>query len=409
MRNITSGSALHNHRAVLVIAPALVLALALAAAGCRDHKAAPPSPAEQAPATTTAATDDGGLVDVSAVTAWEQLARRLRAGERPDLAEYQRLFSLPGQALAYDQTATRGLKPYVLRNCSEAVFHPEGCLVRKHPKRKDVMDNLAFLKPRLDALDTLLTTLRERRVDREILALAGQWVPAGRLPPSLAVRLFVGTPSMRYDSTTQSLLVDAGLALASGPDQLVRMAAANLYRYFVPLQGPEPARAANGALAAAAALEKLTRDGVAGWIEDYADQTFPPDHPLLGRTATQRAGVVSRAAEALPRLADMVKGALADPAELDRNGYAVERYLRLGNRYTELGYAMAALVADRLGESALHAAAADPVAFLDTYQRAAAEADAAPGQLALLEPFPGDVRDAWADLYRREFPGTTRE
>ncbi len=175
------------------------------------------------------------------------------------------------------------------------------------------------------------------------------------------------------------MLVDAGVAAAAGPTRLPRLLAAQLYRALAPRDGPEPYKARDGVAALVATFAQLRRDGVAGWLEDFPEVEFDSTHPLVGRAEKDRRNWHRLATRSLSALQEMLPALLADPAVLDTKGTVVDDLLRGNRTYRATGYAMAALIATRLGEPRLQAAArGTPVDFLAAYQEAATKGDVGP-------------------------------
>jgi len=416
----------HNRPGTSILAGLLILVLVLPAGGCRrdDEVAdtpavrvptsAPADPARARPVAASPAPSPADLgdaatsIDISAARGWLVLARRLAAGERPTLADFTRLYDLPGFAHAYDDPfGPRALRPGNLKRLTDYLFLGRKAAGGRQPKRQDVLHNLEYLRPRLARLDTFLTELAGSDLARRSLAMAAPWLPPGNVPRSLTVRLFVGPPSIRYWEPDHEMIVDAGLALASGRQQLARLVAANLYRYHAPVLGPRPEEASSGDRALAAAFDELRRQGIAAWIERLPDLSFDPAHPDLGDPNRRHSDPVAEAAGWLPTVFDMLDGLLGqdDRQLLAQRGRSLGDYLRIGGRAPVLGYAMAALIDDRLGPATLQACCNDPVAFVARYQQAATDGGAT-GRLSLLKPFPAEIYHRLERLLREIYPST---
>jgi hypothetical protein len=398
-----------------------ILWLALSAAlvgGCGRRAAPDRTPAVQ-PAGGTGtvvggvpATDCAVRVDRTAFTAYRDLAARLTRGERVPDEAFDRVWALPAYVDLFSVTSRQLVNTRILTNVTRYVHGgaaaatttlgtPNGRKSRAGavPKRKDLVDALTWARDNGTALDSLVNAVSTTPLTCGVLPMVAGYLQPGLLPDTLRVTFLVAGPDLRW--TGSRMLVDAGVAAAAGPTRLPHLLAAQLYRALAPRDGPEPYKASNGVEALVATFAQLRRDGVAGWLEDFPEVEFDPTHPLVGRSETDRRSWHSLATRSLSALQEMLPTVLDDPAVLAKKGTVVDDLLRGNRSYRATSYAMAALIATRLGEPRLQAAArGTPVDFLAAYQEAATKGDVpalaerawiAPGELADLPPFPAPI------------------
>ncbi len=231
---------------------------------------------------------------------------------------------------------------------------------------------------------------------------ARAYLPAGAMPERLIVDLSVATPSITWHPEGV-IILDMGLALAAGPEQLEDIIAANLLRSLSPTAGVKPYEAANGAEALKAAFRKLHHESMVNWVEDYLNLELDISHPTFGQLSDKsRLRAVTDAELILTRMGEMLD-TLLDPTSgtLDSTGGSIDDLLRLGKRYQPVGYAMAALCVDVFGEARFQAAALQgTLAWLELYQEAATSGRGS-GDLGLLPPFSDDNMNALRTLLGR--------
>ncbi len=388
---------------------------ALLAGGCGRRDAPDRTPAVQPAGGTVAglpATDCAVRVDRTAFTAYRNLVARLMRGERVPQEAFDRVWAMPAYTALFDATSPRLVNTHILTNVTRYVHGGATAATATHdapdgrksragavPKRKDLVDALTWARDNGTALDSLVNAVSTSPLTCGVLPKIAGYLRPGLLPDTLRVLFLVAGPDLRW--TGSEVLVDAGVAAAAGPTRLPNLLAAQLYRALAPRDGPEPYKARNGAAALVATFAQLRRDGVAGWLEDFPEVEFDPTHPLVGRSDKERRSWHSLATRSLSALQEMLPALLDDPAVLDTKGTVIDDLLRGNRSYSATGYAMAALIATRLGEPRLQAAArGTPGDFLAAYQEAATKGDVpalaerawiAPEKLSDLPPFPAPI------------------
>jgi len=353
-------------------------------------------------------------VDPTAFTAHRDLAARLTRGERVPDEAFARVWALPAYAALFGATNPRLVNANILTNVTRYVYggpapapaaSTRGAPDRRNPraaavpKRKDLVDALTWARDHGTAIDSLVNTASTTPLACGVLPAVAGYLHPDLLPDTLRVIFLVAGPDVRW--TGSRMLVDVGVATAVGPARLPCLLAAQLYRALAPLDGPEPTAAGGGVEALVATFAKLRREGVAGWLEDFPAVEFDATHPLLGRPEAERRDWHHLATSTLTALQATLPALLADPAVLAAQGTVIDDLLRGSGTYRATGYAMAALIATRLGEPRLQAVARGaPADFLAAYQEAAGKGDGpvlaerawiAPGELADLPPFPAPI------------------
>lgn len=351
-------------------------------------------------------------IDAVAFAAYRDLGSRLTRGEQVPDEAFARVWALPAYTALFSTTSSTLVNARILTNVTRYVHGDpaataskrgapgrSGSKAAKVPKRKDLVDALTWARDHGSELDSLVHVVSTTPLACGILSAVAGYLQPELLPDTLRVSFLVAGPDVRW--TGGRMLVDAGVVAAAGSARLPRLLAAQLYYALGPASGPEPAAAGGGAEALAATFAKLHRNGVTGWIEDFPEVEFDDTHPIVGRPEKERQNWHRLAVRALSTIQEMLPALLADPAVLAAKGTLVDDLLRGNGSYRATGYAMAALVATRLGEPRLQAAArGTPADFLTAYQEAATMGDSPvlagrawikPGELADLPPFPEPV------------------
>lgn len=388
MSNITPARQAHKFtapRRATPVSPVIPLLLLLIAAGggCGRRSASDrPTPAGGGGETRVPAADCAVRIDPTAYAAFTDLARRLTRAETVPDAAYSRVWALPAYASLFDATDSRLVNASILTNVTRYVYsdRPGGPPARVAPdrrgsraiavpKRKDLLDALTWARDHRAALDSVVNVVSTTPLICGVLPTVAPYVHPDRLPDTLRVTILVAGPDVRW--VNGCLLVDAGVIAAAGPARLPRLLAAQLYRALAPLDGPAPAAAGGGVAALRATFAQLRREGVSAWIEGFPELEFDDSHPLLGRPEAERRDWHRLAVSSLATLQKMVPGLFDRPETIDTQGAVLDDLFRGAGTYRATGYAMAAVIATRLGEPRLQAVArGTPADFIAAYQEA---------------------------------------
>jgi len=235
------------------------------------------------------------------------------------------------------------------------------------------------------------------------------WLPAAELPDTLRIDLVVGHPEIRLFE--DHFLVDASLAWAAGRQQLVNFLASTLYKHVAVVAGPAPANARGGDILLHS-LRLVFNEAAPAYLDHMAEVAFDPRHPQLAKIAMNPDDLAGQAVLTLGSLDAGLTAIRRRPAPTDEDWLGLYRLFVGAQAWQPTGWFMAQVIADRLGEARLQAAARSVPDFYAAYQRACAApaGSAAPGvrtvaaQLANPPALSAD-NAAWLDReLRRLFP-----
>ncbi len=426
MRNITQGTFHHNCRLPATASPqqstrlrtgrdsvatspllfrlATLLLFSLAASwllGCQGESQPPAGSGQsdstsaataQVPQTHAGEADCPVVVERRAQEAFMGLGERLAEGKRVALEDFQALCAQEDYACwlkTYDLGYVNGS---IMRNVMTYVFADSNTAtdgMRRKPKRKELTQNFTYVKEHASEVEQILARFEAEGWHCRVRDRLEGFIDLSLLPQPLTISFLTLLPEIRY--LEDRLLVDAGLALAGGPEQLSRLMASVLYRVLAAPGGRAPHENLPGAEALVATYRKLLLEGIASWLEGYPDVDFADDHPLLGEPDILRYEYLTRAAEALAGMHRYLVIVMTSEEKLNLQGGLVDEVLRGLGAYTLTGYAMAELIATQLGEQELAASAQSTRMFLEAYQQAAVQAKDSQGESSVrpvLPPFP---------------------
>lgn len=396
MRNIMPGGPPHKPglavgsvrtpaRLALLVVLGILTAAASGCGGKSDDTAArKPASTHQTPDSVAVAQAVPVTVDTSALDAWLALVDREHEGQTVGRDAYITLMSLPGYDLLSEGRSS--LSPLIMQRVTTAVCHPDN--VPRRPKRQDLVKNFTYVLAHRDGLDAvtgarLATTLWETVV---------RWLPADVRPQSLQVHVTVASPVIMLHEHDEVVL-DAGLALAIGPDAAAHEIASHIYDELMPYAGPRP-QEVTGLAAVRQTLRQLHHDAFLTWIAGGVTPRFDPEYPLLKNTDVRERSAAERASVILPQAYSNLETVLDSDNEayVQKYGGAMDNLLRPAGRYGLVGYAMAEAIVTHSGEDALLALRTDPAGFLRAYQQAATTGD------GNVPPFPKDEYAKLIDL-----------
>jgi len=383
LRNITPQR--HAHK--FTFAAVCLIGIAIALGGCSSDE---PSLDEATPAPVATIDVVPGVtiqMRTAALDSWTSIARRLRSGEVVRDPDYQRLFDLPAYQSIYGNDTTTRLNPIILRTQLEYAFAQEGRKTSHPPKLREFRANYAYIAKYLDEAEALADTLVNRAIVEQALAAAWPFIDEHRRPENLEVLLFAALPSITW-YPPDMIILDVGLALAAGPDQLADILAAVLIRSLAPPAMVEPHEASNGREALQATFHKLHQASIIGWLEDYPNLQLDQGHETYQRPDPTRQRVLITSAATLEHFLIMLE-TLVDPDSdtIDKVGGSLDDLLRIGRSYEPIGYAMSTLIIEHQGRDAwIEAVVGGPVTWLQAYQNAAISG-VAQGELASMPAF----------------------
>jgi putative zinc-dependent peptidase DUF5700 len=337
---------------------------------------------------TTTTEHEGYTVHSLAYDAWRNTAMRLLDGKNVRTDEYERIYALPAYTMSYGDKFNQDLNPTYLRLIMEYVFNPARTDEDVPPRRKMLYTaNGDYLADRLEAASNLAQDLEARDTVGRAMTRAYPYIEEHRRPDMLNVRLFAASPQITW-YPPNTMVLDVGLALAAGPEQLEDIIAATLVRSLAPPTSPLPHEAESGREALRSTFRKMHHEGIVGLIEKYQTLKLDVNHPTFRSPDANRGRAVLLGAETLVRMNRMLETLLdPDAGLLESTGGSVDDLLRINKRYAPTGYAMNRLIIDRLGEERFREAIqAGPSAWIEAYQEAALLSGAM-GELSQLQPF----------------------
>lgn len=363
MRKIAQPLVPHNARARLAAA-GLLLLLGLAA-GCQGAR---PGTSAAAP---HVARGCALVVDTSGLDAFWQAAERLQADpDTPTATAGAMLAELPVWRRWRESYEPDVISPDQLGLVLRAgVFGPQSLPPDEATKlvRRDAARAQAFTVAQRVRVQAFVDDFVSQEAACNVWSLARAWVRPEALPDTLHVDLLAAAAEIRLYEGHH--LVDAGLALASGRDQLTRLLASVLYRKLEATEGPSPGAVAGEAVLTHS-LRLIRNEGIAAYIDDLPHLFFGREHPTLAGAAPVPEEVCATARLNLLNIERVVADQLSRPAG-ERDFASVHLSLVGSRGWQATGWFMATVIADRLGEAQLQAAARSVPGFLATYQTAA--------------------------------------
>ena len=381
-RALRRGSIASGHAAVATLLTALLggIALPAAAASC---------PLE---------------LDLSVVQAFEDLGARMAGGEAVPPEDTAALFAMPGYTLFLKSGGESELNAQVFDNVLRHVFQDSTAAAGKgagghvrSPKRQDLVESFTYLRDHREELQRFLAQYRNTQAGCQVFELLKGFIPAEKMPQHITLVFLPLKPEIRY--LDEQLLVDMGLALAAGPEQLGHIMASVLYRDIQAPDTPKPSDL-SGLAAMRATFEYLAFQGVAAYLESFGELTFDPGHPQLANPPLLRREAITSCPRVMENMDKYLRIVLDDEQQMREQGKVIDDLLRGGSSYEATGYPMAMLITARLGEARLQQTVGDPRAFLEAYQEAALMKrivasgpipEGFPAELELLPPFPDDL------------------
>jgi hypothetical protein len=378
VRKIAQRHISHNAPARWAVA-GLLLVLGGATAGCQGHRLA------AGKAAAHVAQRCALVVDTSGLDAFWVAADQIQsAPEIPSAAIGADLAALPVwrrwcQSYA-PEVVSADLLGLTVRAATLGLDRLTPVEAGKLPRR-DVVRCQAFTLAQRARVQEFVRTFMAEESACAVWPLARAWVRPEALPDTLRIDLLAGNAEIRLFEG--HFLVDAGLALACGPKQMSRFLASTLYRKLEATEERSPGEV-QGEAVLAQTLRLVRNEGVAAYIDDLPNLYFSKEHPALAGSAPVPEDVCATARLNLLYVEQVVTRQLALPAAT--RDFTDVHLNFVGSRgWQATGWFMATVIARRLGEPRLQAAARSLSGFLAAYHEAAAmnppAAAAAPGSV----------------------------
>lgn len=377
MRKIVMTPGAHN-RAVRALLGSAMATLLLVSA-CGDGDADGSGQATDKPTTLTCAV----VVDDQALQAFFEVADRVAAGQSVTVEDLGDLASTPvmdhwRRSFAPENiTATWTGRMMFLALVGEDQLSER---LRAKGRRMDLVLAYQATVEQRRHIEDFASELATGDILCGVRDQVEPWLAPGLLPDTLRVELIAGYPEIRLFE--DRLLLDGGLAWASGREQLPRFLAAILYKELGTRPGQSPANASGDAIL----LEslRLVTNLVAPALIERSDQIiFDKRHPLLARSAPSPSVIADQAHRTLLSVAPgvaRVRG-LANPTDSDWQ--QLYRLFVGAQSWQATAWYMGQIIDERLGRERLQQAVRHPADLIAAYHEAARSRDgstmAAPG------------------------------
>jgi hypothetical protein len=357
----------------------LLLVLGVGIAGCQEHRPAAGKAATHVAQRCALVFDTSGLE-----TFWAAADRVQAAPETPSAAVGADLGAIPVWRRWCQSYAPEVVSADLLGlTVRAAVLDPNRLTPAEAGKltRRDVVRSQAFTLAQRARVEDFVKAFITEESACTVWPLARAWVRPEALPDTLRIDLLAGNAEIRlYEG---HFLVDAGLAFVCGREQMTRFLASTLYRKLEATEGPSPGEV-HGEAVLAQTLRIVRNEGIAAYIDDLPNLYFGSEHPALAGSAPVPEDVCATARLNLLYVEQVVARQFnLPPATRD---FADIHSNFVGSRgWQATGWFMATVIARRLGEPRLQAAARSVSGFLAAYQEAAAQnppaASATPGSV----------------------------
>jgi hypothetical protein len=356
--------------------------------GCNDE------PTVKKQNTTIPTVEATSNIGNSAVNLWFSLGDKISSGKELTAEDFAPLLDLPVYNFYTDPAGI--FNSNIMLNVTRHVFNQNPKSKARKPKRTDMVDNFNYINSRREKLNEMTAVWSDEEYPQQIHQLLIKYLPKELEPSHIDLQLMVCVPSINYGGGNL-VGIDAGLALATPDSKIINLTAAHCYRTLMGLE-TMPYEATTGKSALRQTFNQIRMEAIASVIEDYPEIWFMKDHPILNKSDDSRLTVFTDAPFIITRVNGMLKQLFSSRETLDNKGATIDDLLRFHKSYQGLGFAMATLIVDQLGEDRLIASANSSVIFLQAYQEAALTGNAT-GDLAKLHPFDENVLSDLVDLF----------
>ena len=408
MRKITSSTGRDNRIAATLLA---LLLLSGCGGGGNSEQAT-----SETIGTTYRSTACPLVVTDQALASFYHLADRVAGGEKVDLEAMGQVVALP----VWDRWR-RSFEPenVTAAQIARALFvnlrSRDELPAHLHDKavRLDFDRNFSFHLERRAAIEAYVADFGADDLACAVREMLDGWVDASALTDTLRVDFVVGHPEIRlYED---HIMVDAGLAWASGRRQIVRFIASTIYRDVAAIVGIEPARA-RGADILLETLRLVCNEAVPTYLDDISEIVFDARHPTLSFASPNPDEFCNQATRTLLTLDDGLTRILRLDSPGDENWRQLYRIFVGAQSWLPTGWYMARVIVDQFGEPRLQEASRSVADFFAAYQEAALLLPETPSArvgtidwyLQSAHPFTTE-NAAWLDVeFRRRFESSAQ-
>jgi len=326
-------------------------------------------------APTSAQAESGIRFDTASLDAFWAIASQLQAGETVAEADFEALLAEDGFRILVQTSREQEYNTPIITRLLERVFiasTTDGSVVnspfRKPVKRQDTFQNYEYLRDRRELVEAMLAPAELEKLGNRITDLLAPYQPSSPLVSRLILHIVPMRPDIRLFEG--HLLVDAGLMVAAGHQQLANILASVVYRDIAQASSTMPTDTA-GLPALQATFLKIAHEGVASWVERYVEVQFDDEHPSLGIPPDFRTESVRRCGHIVTQMDKYLGIMFERPEVIGEKGLLIDEVIRGANSYESVGFAMAALIVARFGEERLQEVSNSARAFISAYQEAA--------------------------------------
>ena len=276
------------------------------------------------------------------------------------------------------------------------------------PNRLDYARNYGFHLERRAEIEAYVNDFMTDDLACTVKELLDGWVNEAVLADTLRVDFVVGHPEIRLFEG--HIMVDAGMAWASGRTQISRFIASTVYRKAALIEGRAP-EAAQGADILLQSLRLVCNEAIPAYLDEVDDIAFDIRHPALGHASPKPSQYCDQARRTLRTLdADLTRTLLL-PDPTDEHWRQMYRIFVGAQSWLPTGWYMARVITDQLGEPRLQEASHTVAGFFAAYQEAALQISTTPSaragtvewHLQSARPFTTE-NAAWLDVeLRRPF------
>ena len=194
-------------------------------------------------------------------------------------------------------------------------------------------------------------------------------MPAEQLPDTLRIDLLAGYPEMRRFE--DHVLLDAGMAWASGRGQLPGFVASLVYRDVASLEGRQPANASGEAILLET-LRLVFNEVAPAHLDQITTLVFDRRHDLLAGASPSPEAIGEQATRTLRSLAGGLRGVRAREPSDDAQWQQLYRLFVGAQSWQATAWFLGEVIDDRLGRARLHEAVRHPADLFAAYHEACA-------------------------------------
>ncbi|MFH1845373.1 MAG: DUF5700 domain-containing putative Zn-dependent protease [bacterium] len=321
--------------------------------------------------------ENGIRFDTASLESFWALAGQLQAGETVATADYEALLQEDGFRVLAMTSREPEYNAAIISRVMDRVFTASTTDAdaanspwKKPVKRVDTFQNYEYLRDRKELVEQLVAPAELEKLGNRITALLAPYKPSSQQISRMILHVLPMRPDIRLFEG--HLLVDAGLLVAAGHEQLAHILASVIYRETARASSTLPTDTA-GIPALRATFLKMAHEGVASWLERYVEVQFDDEHPTLGIPPDFRTDSVRRCGHIIQQMNKYLGIIFEQPEMIAEKGLIIDEVIRGANSYESVGFAMAALIVARFGQERLQQVSNSAPAFISAYQEAAAQ------------------------------------